>query len=391
MNNLNLKIEDNTLIIALSGRIDSVNAAEIGGEIDAHITAVPHNDVIIDAENLEYISSAGLRILLRIRKNAKKMQIVNASHEVYDILEMTGFTEMMPVKKAYRKISVDGCDVIGTGATGTVYRLDDDIIVKVYNEGYSVGDIHRERELAKKAFVRGIPTAIPFDVVKVGDSYGSVFELLRAKSLAELIAENPADTDRYINLSSELMKTIHSITAQEGELPSVKENALAVADYMSAFLPAEKSEKFKRMTEEIPDCLNTVHGDLHIKNLMMQNGELVLIDMDTLCHGHPIFEFAPLYNAYLGYSEVDKNNTLEFFGIPYETGERICRETLKRYLGDDGERFRQAEDKIRLMGYAFLYRDFTSSGMPEGNDRLCADAYLNYINTLLDRVDSFIF
>ena len=59
--------------------------------------------MVLDAEKLEYISSAGLRVILRLRKQEPELAIVNASPEVYEIFEMTGFTEMMPVSRAYRR------------------------------------------------------------------------------------------------------------------------------------------------------------------------------------------------------------------------------------------------------------------------------------------------
>ena len=83
------------------------------------------------------------------------------------------------------------------------------------------------------------------------------------------------------------------------------------------------------MADEIPDIMNMVHGDLHIKNVMMQNGEAVLIDMDTLSHGHPIFELQALFNAYIGYGEIDKNNILDFFGIRYETALELWNKILQ--------------------------------------------------------------
>ncbi len=52
-------------------------------------------------------------MVLRLRKNEPTLEIVNASSEVYEIFEMTGFTEMLPISKAYRKLCVDGCEVIG--------------------------------------------------------------------------------------------------------------------------------------------------------------------------------------------------------------------------------------------------------------------------------------
>ena len=104
---------------------------------------------------------------------------------------MTGFTELMTVEKAYRRVSVDGCEIVGEGANGTVYRIDGDNVVKVYKDANALDEIQKERELARLALVLGIPTAISYDVVRVGDSYGSVFEMLDARSFSKILAEHP--------------------------------------------------------------------------------------------------------------------------------------------------------------------------------------------------------
>ena len=153
-----------------------------------------HKDGVldIDIEDLKYISSAGLRSLLRLQpQEAEKINIINASLEVAEIFSMTGFDQIMSVKRGYEKISVEGLPVIGRGASGTVYRIDKEKIVKVYQPDASLEDIKRERDLAQKAFFKGFLTAITFNVVRCGDCYGVVFELLDAKSLSETIVENP--------------------------------------------------------------------------------------------------------------------------------------------------------------------------------------------------------
>ena len=106
-------IEDNALVIALNGHIDSSNAADVEKEINQLRDENTFENVYLDAENLEYISSAGLRIILRLRKNYSELKIMNVHPDVYEILDMTGFTEMIDVEKAYRRLSVDGCEEIG--------------------------------------------------------------------------------------------------------------------------------------------------------------------------------------------------------------------------------------------------------------------------------------
>ena len=69
--------------------------------------------------------------------------------------------------------------MIGQGANGKVHRIDRDTIVKVYLNPDALPKIHRERELARAAFLAGVHTAIPYDVVRIeGGGYGSVLESL---------------------------------------------------------------------------------------------------------------------------------------------------------------------------------------------------------------------
>ena len=122
----------NEVLIKLEGRIDSSNAAQTEEKIMKQLEGKKDVSVILDAQDLDYISSAGLRIILRIRKTYNQLSIQNVNSDVYEILEMTGFPDMMEVKKAYRVVSIEGCEEIGRGAVGIIYRIDKDNVVKVY-------------------------------------------------------------------------------------------------------------------------------------------------------------------------------------------------------------------------------------------------------------------
>ena len=90
----------NSAVIKLAGRIDSNNAAQTEQEILGQLAGGSPQTVILDAENLEYISSAGLRVILRVKKTYSDLHIINVNSVVYEILDMTGFTEMMTVGKS---------------------------------------------------------------------------------------------------------------------------------------------------------------------------------------------------------------------------------------------------------------------------------------------------
>ncbi len=378
------------LTIFFEGRIDSGNADKTEGEVNEIRMANPHTAIVIDVENLQYISSAGLRVVLRTRKAEPTLKIVNASPEVFEIFEMTGFSEMIPIEKAYRRLSVDGCEVIGEGANGKVYRLDADTIIKVYLNPNALPEIHNERELARKAFIMGIPTAIPYDVVKVGNGYGSVFEMLNAKSFSKLIAEEPENLNKYIDLYVDLLKKIHSTELKKGEMPDMKKVAIGWAEFLKDHIPADQYEKLIKLVSEVPENNHMLHGDYHTKNVMMQNGEVLLIDMDTLCLGDPVFEFASIFLAYVGFSELDHDNMLNFLGFPFEIGGKIWERTLRLYFNtEDEQKLQEIKDKAMLIGYTrLLRRTIRRIGYDDPKGKAIIDNSKAKIAEILTRVDS---
>ena len=385
--------DEDRLTVSVKGHIDSANAPAVEKEINEAISLEKPARLSIDAADLTYISSAGLRVILRLRKEFRDLSIVNVSPEVYEIFDMTGFTEMVDISKAYRVISVDGCEIIGQGANGMVYRIDPDTIVKVYRNPDSLPKIHRERELARAAFVLGIPTAIPYDVVRVGDGYGSVFELLNATSFAKLIINGQKDIDEVAAMSVDLLKLIHSTKVKTGTMPDMKAVALDWADFLKDYLPVEKYEKLHRLVAEVPEDMHMLHGDYHIKNVMLQDGEVLLIDMDTLCHGHPIFELASMYNANAGYSDVDHSTVMKFLGMPYETAGHFWRESLRLYLGtDDEEKIREVEEKAQLIGFTrIMRRRIRRNGFDTEEGRAEIENAKAHILELLDKIDTLTF
>ena len=379
--------------VALSGRIDSNNASQVEQDILAQLPADGSVSVVLDAEKLEYISSAGLRVILRLKKKYADLRIINVNSEVYEILDMTGFTEMMPVEKAYRVVSVEGCEEIGRGANGTIYRIDQDNVVKVYNNADALADIQHEREVAKLALILGVPTAISYDVVKVGESYGSVFELLNARSFSKILANEPDKMDWCVQEYVKMLKTIHGTLVPAGKLPDVKETALGWARFMQDYLPKAAGEKLLSLVEAVPHDDHMIHGDYHTKNLELQNDEVLLIDMDTLAVGHPIFELASIYNAFVGYTETDPEIIKKFQGFDAETGRTFWRKSLSAYLGTSSEiKLREVEDKARILGYTrMIRRSIRRKGLETERGRAEIEHWKKQLLELLEKTDTLVF
>ncbi len=378
--------------IILDGRIDSTNASLAEKQIFEGINAGAEK-IIIDAENLEFISSAGLRVILKLRKAYKDIEIVGVSPDVYDVFEMTGFTEMINVQKGYRKLSVDGCEVLGEGSNGVVYRYDPEIVVKVYRNANALNEIKRERQLARTALILGIPTAIPFDVVRVGDSYGSVFELLNAKSFSKLIAAEPENKDKYITEFVDLLKRIHSTEVSPEDMEDMKAVAIGWAEFLADYLPREQSDKLLALIRAVPDRHTMIHGDYHTNNVEMQNGEVLLIDMDTLSYGHPVFELASMFLGFVGFGELNPASVEKFMKLPYETTKYIWHKSLSLYLEtDDEERMNEVAEKAMIVGYARLMRrTIKRIGFDDPEGKRIIDNCKNHLSELLGKVDMLDF
>ena len=351
------RLDKDILYIAVEGRIDASNAAESEEKIFKIKNDNPGKHIVVDADKLEYISSAGLRVILRLRKEEPKLAIINVDADVYEVFDMTGFTDMVTIEKAYKRMSVEGCEFIAKGANGAVYRYDSETILKTYFAKDALPEIKQERENARRAFVLGINTAIPYGIVRVGDGYGTVTELLNATSVTKLIRNNPEDMSEAAKYYIDMLKNIHSTEVEDGEVPDMKETALAWADFVADHIPAEQGRKLRALIEAVPKRNTLMHGDYHTNNIMVQNGEPLLIDMDTLCMGHPVFELGSMFNAFVGYSELNHQNMMDFFGYSFETAGKFWNIALRMYLGTEDEAVcRSVAEKAMVIGYTRMLR-----------------------------------
>ena len=385
------RLDKDILYIAVEGRIDASNAAEAEEKIFKIKNDNPGKHIVVDADKLEYISSAGLRVILRLRKEEPKLAIINVDADVYEVFDMTGFTDMVTIEKAYKRMSVEGCEFIAKGANGAVYRYDAETIVKTYFAKDALPEIKQERENARRAFVLGINTAIPYGIVRVGDGYGTVTELLNATSVTKLIRNNPEDMSEAAKYYIDMLKNIHSTEVEDGEVPDMKETALAWADFVADHIPAEQGRKLRALIEAVPKRNTLMHGDYHTNNIMVQNGEPLLIDMDTLCMGHPVFELGSMFNAFVGYSELNHQNMMDFFGYSFETAGKFWNLALKMYLGTEDEAVCQSvAEKAMVIGYTRMLR--RAVRRPNEADSPAKIARCKeMLGVLLNKVDTLIF
>ncbi len=99
MLNIEKKSEGNNLTIELTGRLDTTTAPDLEKEVKGNIEGV--ESLVFDFNALEYISSAGLRVLLSAQKIMNKqgeMVVKNVSDDLKEIFEITGFSDILNIE-----------------------------------------------------------------------------------------------------------------------------------------------------------------------------------------------------------------------------------------------------------------------------------------------------
>lgn len=300
---------------------------------------------------------------------------------------------MQPNITTYKQITISGCEIIGKGSKSTVYRYKSDKIVKIYENNDSLEVISLEQRLATKAYELGIPTPISFDLVKTEDKYGVMFELFQSKSLSELIVNDIKNIDKYIIEYVKLLKLIHNTKVEPNDIPNIKDYVPVWVKGCEEVLDQESLNKINTLIDNIPDQLTMLHCDYHTNNVLKQDDKIILIDMDCLSYGHPIFELVNMYFAFVGIVEVYPDNADKFLGMNKKTANLIWDRFLPHYFDTSNEsELLELTDKIRLLTFVRILRHVVRLGKRENIDVSKEIEYsIKEIHRLLNKVDSLVF
>ena len=92
-------IKDSRLEMTLSGRLDTTTAPQLEASIDSNLNGI--KELMLDFKNLEYVSSAGLRVILSAQKVMNRqgsMEVCNVNSTIMEVFEITGFVDILSIK-----------------------------------------------------------------------------------------------------------------------------------------------------------------------------------------------------------------------------------------------------------------------------------------------------
>lgn len=361
--------------IKLKGRMDIVAANEVKDELSKKLVVCGLvNQMTCDASELNYISSSGLRVILQLSKTYPNFSVIEVQPDIYRVFEMTGFTKIINIERAMRHLSIDGCEMIGIGGVGVVYRISDDTIIKIFREGTTLADVKNEINMAKETFVLGMPTAISFDVVRVGNQYGLVYELLKADTLSSCIMKEPNRMDEFAIKYAQLFRQLHHIRVPYNSLiHDAMEKEERMVKHISRYFDSKATDLMMQILNAVPQANRLLHCDLQTKNIMMQDDEPMLIDMGEVGYGHPMLDLGHACSAMT--MLVGDYETI--IGMPKHYGQQIWKMMIHHYFeGESPEDIAHRCEQIAAVGNI---RSFTwlalSDSFPESVIRECQDIF----------------
>jgi anti-anti-sigma factor len=178
-------LNDARMTVVLTGRLDTATAPVLGELVDRQLEGIA--ELVLDFDGLDYVSSVGLRVILNAQQKMRaahgSMVVKNVNQTIASVFEMTGFDSILTYERKLRQLSVAGLEMIAKGANGECYKVDDETVLKLYYDYIDEASAAKEKTLAKKAFVAGVPTAISYDVVECGNRRGVCQNLIEMSPL----------------------------------------------------------------------------------------------------------------------------------------------------------------------------------------------------------------
>lgn len=384
-------VNSQEIVVTVSGCLTTDTVPVVQEELFSLIDNRPGILLTLDADNIDYITSMGLRMLLKIEKRDDvRFRLINVSDVLYNILTMTGFDRILDLQRKIRTIPLENCELIGTGTNGKVYKLNEDTVVKVFTGPTALETIERESRMAQKALIAGIPTPISFsNIVRCGEYPGIMFEMLNSDSLGKILVEQPENFDMYMRKYVNLLEMLHSTQVQETEFPSEKKLYLEYIEESRSWYTPQEYDILLHLLNSIPERNTLVHGDFQTRNIMVQDGELVLIDMGDLARGHPVFDLMAMCACQANLVGLSPQMAETLNGMPCDLIMKNWFRSIELYFKTENhERVRYISDTLILLT---KLRNAITPALAKGISGGIIEASVNEAkNKLIPRIDEAI-
>lgn len=252
-----------------------------------------------------------------------------------------------------REISIEGARKVCQAVTYESYMVDDETMVTVFTSPKGLDEIEQQKANAREALALDVPALFSFDVVKVGNQYGVIYEDLHAKSLGQQIMDDKGNFDHYVELYTDFIKRIHSVHVSPGVIPSVKDNFYRNINAMGELITEEEKDKARAIVAAAPDGDSFLSQMLAPTNIRYQDDELYLNDFSRISYGSPFFDMSDVTISLVQSAEADIPESMRYliYNMDKESAVRLCEGLLRGYydVRTDGQ-YQQIYGLMRFFG-----------------------------------------
>ena len=261
-----------------------------------------------------------------------------------------------------------GLKIIGVGKNSEVFKVDDERILKLYRDTVTREVSYSQYKTSRYAYEFGINTAKAYDYVKCGNRYGIIFEYVKAQKLAQYMSTPGVDGVNAARKLGATLRQIHDLEIGRDNLLPLKTVYRSKVERFSRFMTNEQIDKLVNLIDLLPGKPVVLHGDFHKGNIFVRDNEYIVIDLDNMSYGSPLFDFIKMYCT----EKVTEKDLPEELARYYKeagiTDEAICEymyhilegyfETADRnILGKYDEIFTKMSKFYRFFAPLFLYTE----------------------------------
>lgn len=184
-------------------------------------------------------------------------------------------------------INIKDLKKIGGGNCGSVFKIDDNLLVKVLKKETPYEKIENEFNNFKNAYKAGLNTSNVYEIVDTEEGTGFTFDYLKGETIINHITKKPYKFIHFLKLYAKTIKEMHNVKVKKEDFKSAKEFYSNTQDESDT---NEILKKLYILLEWIPERNSFIHGDCNKNNFLFTEKEGFVIDLAEAYYGNPLFD-----------------------------------------------------------------------------------------------------
>lgn len=282
---------------SINGNFINVSGILDGPGADSLMAAIGEDSIFtLDFSEMSDVKFAGLRSLLRSRKNGKRFQINNASSEVAEKFEDTGVSAFINISRKPKPLDMSKWEEFGASFLSKAFNsADGDSMIKIYGARVPKWLAAQEKNIARNVMIFGIPTPLVGTLYENGENTGLDFERIEGKrSYSRIMAEEPDRLEemsrRFAKMCKQLHKTECDTTVFVDRTIYYRQAVLACKE-----ITDEQKQKTLDFINSIPAATTCLHGDMQPSNVITNGVDDLWIDLSDFGYGNPLLDMGMWY------------------------------------------------------------------------------------------------